>query len=206
MVLSGKPPECGCGNARKGRVGAAPDSSAAKPRKRRWPAWLRRRKRSPRARRLVQLMSRKAAKDSTWRLFLPPLRGLAVVAVTMTVGCARAYGTRQPTAVFFCRFAARPSMLKPARLLYALPTHMGNRAYTINAEALKLYFFVGGCISKKTRNAKWGTGAIDALSERLQVELPGLRGFSAMSIRYMRFFFEAWASSPEIQHSCFRHI
>ena len=32
-----------------------------------------------------------------------------------------------------------------------------------NAEALKLYFFVGGYISKKTRNAKWGSGAIDAL-------------------------------------------
>lgn len=28
-----------------------------------------------------------------------------------------------------------------------------------NAEALKLYFFVGGYISKKTRNAKWGTGS-----------------------------------------------
>lgn len=61
-----------------------------------------------------------------------------------------------------------------------------------NAEALKLYFFVGGYISKKTRNAKWGTGAIDALSERLQVELPGLRGFSAGNIRKMRLFFEAW--------------
>ena len=31
-----------------------------------------------------------------------------------------------------------------------------------NAEALKLYFYVGGYISKKTRNAKWGSGAIDA--------------------------------------------
>jgi hypothetical protein len=49
-----------------------------------------------------------------------------------------------------------------------------------NAEALKLYFFVGGYISKKTRNAKWGSGAIDALSNQLQVELPGLRGFSAL--------------------------
>jgi hypothetical protein len=46
-----------------------------------------------------------------------------------------------------------------------------------NAEALKLYFFVGGYISKKTRNAKWGSGAIDALSNRLQVELPGFEGF-----------------------------
>ena len=61
-----------------------------------------------------------------------------------------------------------------------------------NAEALKLYFFVGGYISKKTRNAKWGSGAIDALSNQLQVELPGLRGFSPGNIRKMRLFFEAW--------------
>jgi len=63
-----------------------------------------------------------------------------------------------------------------------------------NAEALKLYFFVGGYISKKTRSAKWGTGAINALSERLQVELPGLRGFSASSIKSMRIFYEVWSS------------
>ena len=68
-----------------------------------------------------------------------------------------------------------------------------------NAEALKLYFFVGGYISRKTRNAKWGSGAIDALSERLQVELPGLRGFSAMNIKNMRLFFEAWATYLSIR-------
>ena len=70
-----------------------------------------------------------------------------------------------------------------------------------NAEALKLYFFIGGYISKKTRSAKWGTGAIDALSERLQVELPGLRGFSAASMKYMRIFFDEWNAWFEIRHS-----
>ena len=70
-----------------------------------------------------------------------------------------------------------------------------------NIEALKLYFFVGGYISKKTRSAKWGTGAIDALSEQLQVELPGLRGFSTGNIRKMRLFFEAWASYFSIRSS-----
>ena len=68
-----------------------------------------------------------------------------------------------------------------------------------NAEALKLYFFVGGYISKKTRNAKWGSGAIDALSNRLQVELPGLRGFTPTNIKNMRVFFEAWAMEPSIR-------
>lgn len=72
-------------------------------------------------------------------------------------------------------------------------------AHLANAEALKLYFFVGGYISKKTRSAKWGSGAIDALSERLQVELPGLRGFSATNIKNMRAFFEFWADDFSIR-------
>ena len=72
-------------------------------------------------------------------------------------------------------------------------------AHLANAEALKLYFFVGGYISKKTRNAKWGSGAIDALSNQLQVELPGLRGFSSGNIRKMRLFFEAWAPFMSIR-------
>lgn len=69
-----------------------------------------------------------------------------------------------------------------------------------NVEALKLYFYVGGYISKKTRSAKWGAGAIDALSERLQVELPGLRGFSSANLKYMRLFFDAWTKWFEIRH------
>ena len=72
-------------------------------------------------------------------------------------------------------------------------------AQAANAEVLKLYFFVGGYISKKTRKAKWGTGAINALSERLQVELPGLRGFSASSIKRMRVFFERWVEDASIR-------
>ena len=73
-------------------------------------------------------------------------------------------------------------------------------AHLANAEALKLYFFVGGYVSKKTRNAKWGSGAIDALSNQLQVELPGLRGFSATNIKNMRAFFEFWADDFSIRN------
>ena len=68
-----------------------------------------------------------------------------------------------------------------------------------NVESLKLYFYVGSYISKKTRSAKWGTGAIDALSKRLQVELPGLRGFAASNIKRMRELFEAWADVLQIR-------
>lgn len=65
----------------------------------------------------------------------------------------------------------------------------------VNAQQLALYYSTGGYISANTRGNAWGTGAIEAISSRLQEELPGLRGFSATNLRNMRIFFEAW--SPE---------
>ena len=61
-----------------------------------------------------------------------------------------------------------------------------------NAEMLKLYFGTGAYVSVNSRKGKWGTGAIAEISSRLQQELPGLKGFSATSIKYMRIFFETW--------------
>ncbi len=55
---------------------------------------------------------------------------------------------------------------------------------------LKLYFAIGGYVSANSRAGTWGTGAIDAISERLSKELPGLRGFSATNMKNMRLFFE----------------
>ena len=52
-----------------------------------------------------------------------------------------------------------------------------------NAEMLKLYFVIGAYVSEHSRKGKWGTGVIEAISERLSKELPGLRGFSARNIR-----------------------
>lgn len=62
-----------------------------------------------------------------------------------------------------------------------------------NAEMLSLYYGIGEFVSKNTRNKQWGKGAIEVISRRLQQELPGLRGFSAASIKYMRLFYEAWS-------------
>ena len=55
-----------------------------------------------------------------------------------------------------------------------------------------LYYGVGKYISENSRSGFWGTGAIDAISEQLQKELPGLKGFSARNLRNMRMFFEEW--------------
>lgn len=65
-------------------------------------------------------------------------------------------------------------------------------ARAANAEQLKLYFNIGRYVSANTRTGKWGSGAIEEISNQLQAELPGLRGFSPSSIKYMRQFFEVW--------------
>lgn len=68
-----------------------------------------------------------------------------------------------------------------------------------NFEHLKLYFHVGAYVSANSRNGTWGTGAIAAISERLSLELPGLRGFSPSNIKNMRQFFEEWCAEPNRQ-------
>ncbi len=56
-----------------------------------------------------------------------------------------------------------------------------------NRVMLMLYLSIGQFVSQKSRNGVWGTGTIDSISEQLQREMPGLRGFSARNIRNMRF-------------------
>ena len=69
----------------------------------------------------------------------------------------------------------------------------------VSGTQLSLYFGVGLYVSANSRRGTWGTGAIDAISEQLRRELPGLRGFSAQNIRNMRQFAEFW--QPFLIHS-----
>jgi len=68
-------------------------------------------------------------------------------------------------------------------------------AKAVNAVQLSLYFSIGRYVSEHTRKGYWGTGALEYISEQLQQELPGLRGFSATNIKMMRIFYEEWTSS-----------
>ena len=65
-------------------------------------------------------------------------------------------------------------------------------AIVVNKEQLSLYFGIGKYVSENSRSGYWGTGAIERISEQLQKELPGFRGFGAASIKNMRQFYEEW--------------
>ena len=65
-------------------------------------------------------------------------------------------------------------------------------AVSVNKEQLSLYYGIGRYVSENSRTGFWGKGAIEQISSLLQKELPGLRGFSATSIRNMRIYYEEW--------------
>ncbi|MDE5609905.1 MAG: PDDEXK nuclease domain-containing protein [Bacteroidales bacterium] len=62
----------------------------------------------------------------------------------------------------------------------------------VNREQLALYFGIGQYISMNSRQGYWGMNAIEAISEQLQKELPGLRGFGIRNLKNMRTFYEEW--------------
>ncbi len=66
-------------------------------------------------------------------------------------------------------------------------------ARSVNEKQLMLYYGIGKYISLNSRKGFWGKGAIDAISEQLDRELPGLKGFSARNLRNMRTFYEEWS-------------
>ena len=66
-------------------------------------------------------------------------------------------------------------------------------AKAVNQEQLALYYGIGRYVSANTRKKNWGQGAIEAISNQLKLELPGLRGFSVRNIKNMRIFYEGWS-------------
>lgn len=62
-----------------------------------------------------------------------------------------------------------------------------------NGSLLSLYYGIGRFVSANSRKGTWETGAIAAISERLQKEMPGLHGFGERNIKNMRTFYEFWS-------------
>lgn len=62
-----------------------------------------------------------------------------------------------------------------------------------NKEMLFLYFEVGKIISNRINTEKWGSKTIEKLSNDLQKELNGLRGFSSTNLKRMKQFYTEWS-------------
>jgi predicted nuclease of restriction endonuclease-like (RecB) superfamily len=68
-----------------------------------------------------------------------------------------------------------------------------------NKELVTLYWDIGKSIVGKQKALGWGRSVVERLAEDLHKEFPGVQGFSARNIWYMREFYELYSKRPKLQ-------
>lgn len=68
-----------------------------------------------------------------------------------------------------------------------------------NQELVRLYLDIGRTIVEKQEQFGWGEGVVEQLARDLQVEFPGVRGFSRRNVFYMRRFYLAYRADQKVQ-------
>jgi len=84
-------------------------------------------------------------------------------------------------------------------LKQAILTSRYNAAQLVNHELIVLYLKIGSKISIQTKKQAWGSKVIEQISNELQKELPGLKGFSGTNLKRMSLFFNFWKDSNVIR-------
>jgi hypothetical protein len=73
-------------------------------------------------------------------------------------------------------------------------------SFAVSRELVLLYWSIGREILERQRAEGWGAKVIDRLSHDLQIEFPGVEGYSPRNLKYMRTLAEVWPD-PEKCHS-----
>lgn len=69
----------------------------------------------------------------------------------------------------------------------------------VNQQLMALYWDIGRIIAGQQQTKGWGKAVVERLGADLRREFPGLRGFSARNIWYMRKFYLAYMDNPKLQ-------
>lgn len=69
----------------------------------------------------------------------------------------------------------------------------------VNKELISLYLDIGRMINDQQNKQGWGKSIVRNLAKDLQIEFPGMQGFSERNIWYMRNLYMAYIRSPKLQ-------
>ncbi|MBM4035705.1 MAG: DUF1016 domain-containing protein [Planctomycetes bacterium] len=69
----------------------------------------------------------------------------------------------------------------------------------VNKELISLYWDIGQMIVSQQKKQGWGKFVVERLARDLQAEFPGIRGFSARNIWYMRNLYVTYAANEKLQ-------
>lgn len=69
---------------------------------------------------------------------------------------------------------------------------------SVNKELVALYWDIGRMIVVRQVGGSWGKAVVERLATDLQVEFPGVSGFSASNLWRMKSFYETYFSSEKL--------
>lgn len=69
----------------------------------------------------------------------------------------------------------------------------------VNKELISLYWNIGEMITLRQAGDTWGKSVVKRLSKDLQVEFPGIKGFSVQNLWYMRKFYTEYNDNVNLQ-------
>lgn len=69
---------------------------------------------------------------------------------------------------------------------------------TVNKEHLQLNWNIGKAIVEKQKQLKWGKSVVEQLAKDIQLDFPGIRGFSSHNLWRMRKFFLSYEELPKL--------
>ncbi|MFA6408641.1 MAG: PDDEXK nuclease domain-containing protein [Gammaproteobacteria bacterium] len=69
----------------------------------------------------------------------------------------------------------------------------------VNQQLIELYWDIGKMIAERQEKDGWGMSIVERLSQDLQKELVGVKGFSARNLWYMRNFFTLYSKNTKLQ-------
>jgi len=64
----------------------------------------------------------------------------------------------------------------------------------VNKETVRLYWHIGSNVFERIKQNDWGKSVVEKLAKDLQLEFPGVRGFSARNIWRMKVFYETYSN------------
>ena len=70
---------------------------------------------------------------------------------------------------------------------------------TVNKELINLYWDIGKKIVEKQKQQGWGNSIVKNLSNDLQIEFPGINGFSVQNLWYMRQMYVTYSKNLKLQ-------
>lgn len=69
----------------------------------------------------------------------------------------------------------------------------------VNKELITLYWDIGRMIALRQEYEGWGRSVVERLSDDLQLEFPGIKGFSVQNLWYMRQFYQEYHDNEKLQ-------